>query len=109
MCYVNPQTGDFAMPTIATFLQLLPAGFSTVDYRSTDATVFVVVEGAGYSVIDGNRFDWSPRDIFVSPSWKTITHLPSQDSVLFSFSDRAAQQKLGFFKDQRQGHPPNSF
>ena len=109
MRYINPETGDFAMPTIATFLQLLPAGFTTANYRATDATIFVVVEGRGYSVIDGVRFDWSPRDIFVLPSWKNIVHHAIDDAVMFSYSDRAAQQKLGFFKEQREGVPQNPF
>ena len=38
--FSNPATGDFAMPTIGTFIQLLPKGFKTARYRSTDATVF---------------------------------------------------------------------
>ncbi len=37
--YTNPVTGDYAMPTIGTFIQLLPKGFTTARYRSTDATV----------------------------------------------------------------------
>jgi gentisate 1,2-dioxygenase len=44
MRYVNPETGDHAMPTLGTFLQLLPKGFKTSRYRATDATVFSVVE-----------------------------------------------------------------
>src|SRR5262245_60630832 len=47
MRYINPATGGHAMPTIATFMQLLPAGFRSQPYRSTDATVFVGVEGKG--------------------------------------------------------------
>ena len=48
--YVNPATGDFAMPTIGTFIQLLPAGFASAPYRATDGTVFVCVEGEGETV-----------------------------------------------------------
>ncbi|MDH3218920.1 MAG: gentisate 1,2-dioxygenase [Gammaproteobacteria bacterium] len=103
MRYVNPADGGFAMPTIAPFLQLLPAGFKTEPYRSTDATVFVATEGSGRSTIDGHSFDWDKRDIFVAPSWKWITHESENESVLFSFSDRVAQQKLGFWREQR-GH-----
>ncbi len=44
--FSNPETGDFAMPTIGTFIQLLPKGFKTARYRSTDATVFAAIEGA---------------------------------------------------------------
>ena len=43
--FSNPETGDFAMPTIGTFIQLLPKGFKTARYRSTDATVFAAIEG----------------------------------------------------------------
>ena len=38
--YINPVDGGWAMPTIGTFMQLLPKGFATAPYRSTDATVF---------------------------------------------------------------------
>ncbi|MEM7250116.1 MAG: gentisate 1,2-dioxygenase [Pseudomonadota bacterium] len=103
MRYVNPHDGGFAMPTIATFLQLLPKSFTTAGYRSTDATVFVCVEGLGETEVDGETFQWGPRDIWVIPSWKTVIHRASDDSVLFSFSDRAAQTKLGFFREERIG------
>jgi gentisate 1,2-dioxygenase len=49
--FSNPATGDFAMPTIGTFVQLLPKGFKTARYRSTDATVFAPIEGRGRSRI----------------------------------------------------------
>jgi len=43
--YTNPITGNHAMATMGTFVQLLPKGFATAAYRSTDATVFVPIEG----------------------------------------------------------------
>jgi gentisate 1,2-dioxygenase len=101
MRYINPNTGGYAMPTIATFMQLLPAGFTSTPYRSTDATVFAVVEGNGSSEVDGTRLTWGPKDIFVAPSWKWITHTVADDAVVFSFSDRVAQQKLGLWREQR--------
>ena len=101
MRYVNPVDGGFAMPTIAPFLQLLPQGFETEAYRSTDATVFVATEGSGRTTIDGEEFAWGPRDIFVAPSWKWIVHKADSEAVLFSYSDRVAQQKLGFWREQR--------
>ncbi len=101
MRYVNPADGGYAMPTISPFLQLLPAGFKTAPYRSTDATVFVVTEGSGSTTIDGEIFEWGPRDIFVAPSWKWIVHEPREETVMFSYSDRVAQEKLGFWREQR--------
>src|SRR6266853_553853 len=77
--YVNPASGEFAMPTIATFVQLMPAGFASQPYRSTDGTVFVVVEGKGETRIGDKTFAWEPHDIFVVPSWMTHTHPPGSE------------------------------
>ena len=102
MRYANPQTGGYAMPTIGTFIQLLPKGMTTAPYRSTDATVFVGAEGGGRTTI-GDDFvvEWGKRDIFIVPSWKSVRHEAHDDSVLFSFSDRPIQEKLGLFRESR--------
>ena len=100
MRYVNPVNGDWAIPTIATWAQLLPAGFKTSPYRSTDGTVYVVVEGTGRSTIGGRSFEWGPRDIFVVPSWCEATHEATSETVLFGASDRVIQEKLGLWRDR---------
>lgn len=99
--YTNPASGDFAMPTIGTFIQLLPKGFKTARYRATDATVFTAVDGRGRSRIGDEVFEWGPRDIFVVPSWRWVTHEADEEAVLFSFSDRPVQQKLDLFREDR--------
>jgi gentisate 1,2-dioxygenase len=99
--FSNPATGDFAMPTIGTFIQLLPKGCKTARYRSTDATVFAAIEGRGRSRIGEQTFEWGPRDLFVVPSWQWVTHEADEDAVLFSFSDRPVQQKLDLFREDR--------
>jgi gentisate 1,2-dioxygenase len=104
MRYVNPVTGGYPLATIAAFIQLLPKGFSSAGYRSTDATVFVAVEGRGRTRIDPDVVvDWQPRDIFVVPSWKRVRHEVTDDAVLFSFSDRPIQEALHLFREER-GH-----
>jgi gentisate 1,2-dioxygenase len=99
--YVNPATGEFAMPTMGTFLQLLPKAFRTARYRSTDATVFAAIEGRGRSRVGEQVLEWGPRDIFVVPSWHWVTHEADDEAVLFSFSDRPVQQKLDLFREDR--------
>jgi gentisate 1,2-dioxygenase len=99
--YANPESGDYAMPTIGAFIQLLPKGFKTARYRSTDATVFAAIEGKGRTRIGEQTFEWGPRDLFVVPSWHWVTHEADADSVLFSFSDRPVQQKLDLFREDR--------
>lgn len=99
--FSNPETGDFAMPTIGTFIQLLPKGFATARYRATDATVFTAIEGRGRTRVGDQTFTWGPRDLFVVPSWHWVTHEADEDAVLFSFSDRPVQQKLDLFREDR--------
>jgi len=100
MRYVNPASGGYPMPTLGAFMQLLPAGFSGQPYRQTDATICVVVEGEGRTRIGETTFDWRPRDVFVLPSWAPVAHEARGDAVLFSLSDRPAQQALGFWREQ---------
>jgi gentisate 1,2-dioxygenase len=101
MRYVNPVDGGHAMPTMGTFLQLVPKGFATARFRATDATVFVGVEGSGKTTIGGETFQWGPRDIFVVPSWQPVSHQAGEDAVLFSYSDRPVQEKLGLYREDR--------
>lgn len=104
--YVNPVDGGYAMPTMGTFMQLLPKGFAGRPYRATDGTVFAVVEGKGRTVVTGPdglkmALDWGPRDMFVVPSWLWHAHQAEEDAVLFSFSDRPVQEKLGLWREMR--------
>jgi gentisate 1,2-dioxygenase len=106
--YLNPLSGDWAMPTIAAQMRVLPQGFESRPYQSTDSTVFVVVEGSGVSHIGAGDFDWEQGDVFVAPSWMAQQHQARKRSVLFSFSDRAAQEKLGLWREKRHDRPEHA-
>lgn len=100
MRYANPADGGWAMPTMATMVRLLPKGFATRPYRSSDGMVFIVVEGHGAVEIEGARFELAAHDVFVVPGWMRYTLQAAADLALFSYSDRAAQEKLGLFREQ---------
>ena len=102
MKYANPLDGGYALPTIATFIQLLPRGFRGAAHRSTDATVFCVAEGEGRTEAGEETFAWGPRDTFVIPSWCPRRHEVEEEAVLFSFSDRAVQESLGLWREERE-------
>lgn len=105
MEYVNPADGGAAMATMSTFLQLLPESFTTAPYRSTDGAVFHVIEGHGETTVSGKAFSWQARDTFVVPSWHEFTLAAQEEAVLFSFSDRVVQEKMGIWKELRQEAP----
>jgi gentisate 1,2-dioxygenase len=101
MRYVNPVDGGWAMPTMATMIRLVPRGFSTRPYRSSDSAVFIAVEGQGELRVDEQRFVLTPHDIVVVPGWMAYTLHAADDLILFSYSDRVAQEKLGLWREQR--------
>ena len=98
--FLNPADGGAIMPTISAHVRLLPAGFETRPRRSTDGTVFVVVEGGGEARIGDETMALSERDIFVVPSWKSLKLRADAPLVLFGYSDRVAQQKLNLFQEE---------
>jgi gentisate 1,2-dioxygenase len=61
----------------------------------------VVLEGKGHSQVGDSSFDWAENDVFVAPSWTLQQHRAESEAVLFSFSDRAAQEKLGIWREKR--------
>jgi len=97
--YANPATGGHAFPTMAAFMQWLPKGHAGKRTRSTDGAVYCVVEGNGTAAIGGERFDFAPHDVFAVPSWTHYEFHARGDCVLFSYSDRAAQEALGFWRE----------
>ncbi|MBL0419392.1 gentisate 1,2-dioxygenase [Ramlibacter sp. AW1] len=104
--YTNPLTGGWPMPTIAAFMQKLPAGFRGKGWRQTDGAIYSVVEGRAAVHIESpaggsTRYEVTPRDHFVIPSWHAARLESEAGCVLFSFSDRPVQDALGILKEER--------
>jgi len=101
MEFINPATGGPAMPTMGAYIQRLPKGFSGRPYRSTDGTVFSVIEGSGRVELNGTTLEFTARDAFVVPSWRAHAFHALEDCVLFSFSDRPVQRALGLWREEQ--------
>jgi gentisate 1,2-dioxygenase len=112
MEYINPHTGGPLMPTIACWIQLLRSGVRTKAHRHTGSAVYLAFEGQGYSVIDGQRFDWRRGDLFVVPTWAWHEHASADgtEAILFSVQDTPVMQALGLYREQaypdHDGHQP---
>ena len=98
--FTNPADGGAVMPTISAHVRLLPAGFVSRPRAATDGTVFVVVEGRGVARVDGVEIALEARDTLVVPSWRTLVLEAETELVMFGYSDRTAQEKLGLFREQ---------
>ena len=98
--YANPANGKYPFPTMAAFMQLLPKGYAGRPYRTTESQVFNVAEGHGSVKVGEETFHFGPHDIFVVPPWNTVSFDVGEDCVIFSYTDRAAQDALGFLREE---------
>lgn len=99
--FTNPADGGAVMPTISAHVRLLPAGFVSRPRHSTDGTIFVVVEGSGSAIVEGKEIPLDVRDTVVVPSWRELVLKADTELVVFAYSDRTAQEKLGLFREHR--------
>ena len=113
MDYMNPLTGGAVMSTIGASIQMLRPGERTRAHREVGNFVYQCAKGSGYSIINGQRFDWQERDIFVVPSWMFHEHCnasDSDDACLFSFHDLPVMRALGLYRQEalaeNGGHQP---
>jgi len=111
--YTNPYTGGPVLPTMGCTAQYLRPGVHTQAHRQASSSVYMVLEGTGWSIIEGQRFDWEQGDVFAIPAWACHEHANrSQTAVaaLFAFTDAPVIQALGLYREEAYtahgGHQP---
>lgn len=94
--YINPVTGKSADNRIGTMMQKLLPGQNTKAHRHVHSAIYHVLEGSGYTVIDGEKFAWEKGDFFILPPWSYHEHVNTgdEDVFLFSFNDKPVMEKL---------------
>ncbi|MBV9101342.1 MAG: cupin domain-containing protein [Candidatus Dormibacteraeota bacterium] len=106
--YLNTASGGHVLATMAAYLHLLPAGFRSRPQRRTPSSVFCVVSGSGFSVVAGQKLEWSERDIVALPGWSWHEHVVEKDTVLFRMSDVPMLEPFGLVREQRAERLPAS-
>ncbi|MGF7135329.1 gentisate 1,2-dioxygenase [Paraburkholderia sp. EB58] len=99
--YINPVTGESAMQTLSFHMQLLRPGEGCLLHRSTASALYSVVEGSGYTEVEGKRYEWGENDSIAVPAWAWHAHVntsANRDAVLYSVSESAALRKLGLYR-----------
>jgi gentisate 1,2-dioxygenase len=100
--YKHRVTHGPVMQTIACAMQLLRPGEKTQARRRVCCTNYHVVEGAGYSIVGGQRLDWDDKDVFTVPTWTFHEHVNTGDrpAFLFSFSDAPVMKALSLYREE---------
>lgn len=98
--YVDPTTGEPAIPTLDCYVWQLGRGTPTVTARSSANAVFAVVEGEGSSEIGGRSVRWQKNDVFTVPHWTWATHRANTGARLFYFTDREVLRRLNWLREE---------
>ena len=111
--YTNPYTGGPVLPTLGCTAQYLRPGVHTQAHRQASSSVYLVLAGSGWSVIEGQRFAWEQGDVFAVPSWACHEHAngsQTEVAALFAFTDAPVIQALGLYREEpytaNGGHQP---
>ncbi len=103
--FVDPTSGRPVMPTMGCEMHRLVRGLRTPPFRKVGSSVVVVYHGAGSSIINGQRFDWSAGDMLAIPSWAIVEHEASEPTDLFAITDAPVLKALGLYREQADLSP----
>ena len=101
--YVNPLTGQGAMPLLDTTMIELDADTHSKPGRTNANSVVAVVQGQGESTIGGRTFSWKERDVFTVPQHNWATHVATGGNArLFVVSDADVLRRLNVLTEDIQ-------
>jgi gentisate 1,2-dioxygenase len=84
---------------------VLEPGASSPSVRETASSVYHVVEGHGYTTVDGEKISWKKSDTFCIPAWKSYRHTAATTDVpvyLYRVHDKPMLSALGFYRVEGQ-------
>jgi gentisate 1,2-dioxygenase len=84
-CYYNPATGPRNGTTSSFFSTIAAIGPDLVGpaHRHGSAAINLILEGSGWSIVDGERIEWAAGDIMLSaPSWSPHGHATGPEGAL---------------------------
>ena len=99
--YVDPTRGTSIYNTMTFFAQMLRPGEQTRPMKQNASILFVPLEGSGYSIIEGQRFNWAPFDTVAVPGGNWCKHVNASEvdrAILFVASDEPTLKKLAFYR-----------
>jgi len=78
----------------------LNAGTSSPAIQETASSVYHVIEGSGYSEINGKMITWKRGDTFCIPAWFKYKHFAGEGETvyLYRFDDKPMLKALGFYR-----------
>lgn len=78
----------------------LNIGAKSPSIRETASSVYHVIEGSGYTTVNGKRYLWKQGATFCIPAWQEYQHFADSGAkvYLYRFDDKPMLKALGFYR-----------
>ncbi len=92
---VNSDTGEAggAVPSAFIGIQILNPGEHILPHRHNSYAVYHILQGRGYSILEGEKFEWERGDTFSCPAWAVHEHVNTgeEQAIQYVFQDMPAR------------------
>ena len=85
--YLHPSIEDVCLRTHLLYVQEIPPGSRSGRQRCQGGTIFYVVEGRGYTLLDGTKHAWEAEDVICLP-------IPEEGVTFQHFNASATERVL---------------
>ena len=84
---MSEDTGEAggALPSIFIGIQYINPGEHILPHRHNSYAIYHIIKGSGYSVLDGERFDWVQGDTLVCPPMASHEHINNSDQEAIQY------------------------
>lgn len=84
--------------TLNMLVQAFEPGDHGKPHRHSNFAIFIVRQGHGYSIIEGEKITWEEGDVFFAPAWARHEHCNSSETeraVLYTVQDVPTVTNMG--------------
>jgi quercetin dioxygenase-like cupin family protein len=102
---IGPGDEPFLTQTLQVHFVRLPPGSSNHGHGHQNEAVFYILQGAGYEIHDGRRYDWSQGDLVIVHSDSVHRHFNPYDepATALVMKAKSAWMYLGLLQQGRSG------
>lgn len=110
--FVHGDTGSAlgVCPSLNLLVQVFEPGVHNAAHRHSNFALFIVKQGKGYSMVDGEKIEWETGDVFFVPPWCVHEHCNTSDTepaILYTLQDVPTVARMGvsFFEQPIDSGP----
>lgn len=109
---VHKDTGDQAgvSPSLNVIVQVFKPGERDHAHKHSNVALFLVFQGKGFSIVDGEKIKWEKGDLVLAPAWSEHEHCndsETEDAILITFQNvpQMSNLRTWFFEEPVGSEP----